>query len=701
MAGLLFLFWIWSRGLRQVLVKKNYVTLWVIQVLLFVSVLLLLCEPGRKRVVEEKTQGKLLVLFDASASTQLRKESPWKLAYQKDNPIAAMSGGFEPDYFLFSEQVKRLDSKIVEIPEMRPGTKIFHAIDSVLRESKNTDDLALLLFSDGRDLVSTEQMDILKLSGIPVFTVGLGESEDRSRVVKDAILERMTVPDTVLLFQTILVKARIQVLGVANGELTLDLQSDGKNVARKRILLREGQKNYDTELEWQPGNAGETMLTLSIQKWEEEQEIKNNQIRKKIRVVSKSRQLLWVQGKLSWEFAFLRKALSTFMAFDVHALTLVSPSKWLTNIAALHSGFPNSILSYGAVLLLDCPIQMFSEERLKMLEKFVSERAGSLVFMGGCAFGSVKEIPPLLQKMLPVRMEESGMFFDAGEKTIRLNSNLKTSEEWKKFSEKEFEKEKNLSGIWKGWKAKETAVTILEEKESANPVAVCHAYGLGKVFFVGEESSWMWTLGENEESKKFYGDFWKTFFSWVMGVQTDSEDEALVSLHVEDSVPVQGTAVRIQVLLGKNENAQEHLHLSVRDPKNQTLELPFTIPFGVTNQAYTSFVPNQSGEYLLEAALDAKGKKAKNEFVLNVREDIREYEDLSRNDALLRRISQETGGQYATWKEYLEKPFEFHHKERLSKKTRMDTLWNSPWIFSFLLGLMSIGWILRRNIHLD
>jgi hypothetical protein len=698
LAGLLFLFWIWSSGLRGILAKKNYRILGVIQCVLFVGVLFLLGEPVWKQVVEEKTQGKLLVLFDASASTHLRKESPWNLVYQKNNPIAATCGGFEPDYFLFSEVLKRIDPKILEIPEMPPGTKIFHAIDSALRETSHTDERMLLLFSDGRDAILREQWDALKLSGIPVFTVGLGEVEDKSGVVQDAILQEVSVPETAVLFQTVSVKARIQVLGAVSGTLMLDLQMDGKNGARKKILLREGQKNYDTELEWQPTWTGETTLKCSIQKWERERETQNNQILKKIRVVSKSRQCLWVQGTLSWEFALVRKALSALTTFDVHSLILASASRWVANVAALSSGFPKVLSSYGAVVFLDCPLPMFSEERLKMLEKFVSERGGSLVFLGGAAFGDSKEIPPLLQKMLPFRVEESGMFFDAAEKKIRLHPHLKTREEWKHFSQKEFEEEKTLSGIWKGWKAKESAEVILEEKESASPVALGHAYGLGNVFFLGGAGTWLWKFDPQEESKKFYDNFWKAFFFEMMGAQSDLEDEALV-LRVEDAVPIQGNAVRVQVLFGKNkmENRKEQFQLRLRNPKNQLLDLPFEMI--LENQAHASFVPNQSGEYVLEATLPEE--KIKKELVLNVREDLREYEDLSRNDALLRRISQETGGQYATWKEYLAKPFQFHREESAHKKIREDTLWTSPWIFLFLLLVMSAGWILRRSIHLD
>jgi hypothetical protein len=80
-----------------------------------------------------------------------------------------------------------------------------------------------------------------------------------------------------------------------------------------------------------------------------------------------------------------------------------------------------------------------------------------------------------------------------------------------------------------------------------------------------------------------------------------------------------------------------------------------------------------------------------------VGESEEEFHNASLNDALLRRISSETGGRYYALSrlDTLAEDISFTDKG-VSRAEELD-LWDMPFLFLLLIGLASTEWIFRRR----
>lgn len=258
-------FWWFTKGLRHFLAKRNYLTLFVIQILLVAGILFLICEPIKKVVISKTQKGSVLVLFDGSKSTHLRGDNPWKLMFQRDNPIESGSQDFDVSYYMFSEELRRLNPKEVAVPEMSEGTEIYTSLEAALKQSNLEDERRVILFSDGQDKVASKQMDSLKLAGVPIYTVGLGEFKGRSGEFRDISLNSLVSVDTLPVSQSAKIKVGITVHGTfKEKKMNVALLVQGEPLEEKQILLQKGKKKYSTSFKWTPTPSEASLYFLSL-----------------------------------------------------------------------------------------------------------------------------------------------------------------------------------------------------------------------------------------------------------------------------------------------------------------------------------------------------------------------------------------------------------------------------------------------------
>ena len=81
----------------------------------------------------------------------------------------------------------------------------------------------------------------------------------------------------------------------------------------------------------------------------------------------------------------------------------------------------------------------------------------------------------------------------------------------------------------------------------------------------------------------------------------------------------------------------------------------------------------------------------------NVAESTEEFHQASLNSGLLRRLSSETGGRYYSVNDLGTLADDISYTDRGASRMENKDLWDMPFLFILLVGLISTEWILRKR----
>ncbi len=704
-------YWHFSSGLRHRLDKRNYWIISILQFIIFAGLLILYCEPAVKKLELVKQNGRLAILFDGSVSTHLRNDSPWKIMYSKENPIKKNCNNYIPEYYIFSEIMKRLDDTQVLIPPMPPGTDIINAIETLIKTRKKNDDLKILLFSDGRDRIPFEKIDALKMSGVQIYTVGLGENNKAKDFVKDISIDDMTVNDYAILYNPTIIKGALSVSGFDNIPVKVDLLVNGTIIQNKVINSIAGKNKYDIDFSWIPNEARKFDIMLKVEPITGEKTNFNNSLVSKVSVMEKSNDVLFVQGNLNWEQVYLRKLLYRNSGLKVDTITFGGKNRILSNSTELKKGFPDKkqLYLYGGVILGDTPLSYFTEENIADLESFVKEKGGGLIILGGEQFfDKAVPIPNLIRAMLPIIPSEWNSFKDRSVKFLKVNTEIFSVSILKNISNEKEGVDLPVNGVISTGSLKNNSRTILDLKEKSGMEnlipAAYQRYGLGKVIYIGFDTSWKWTFNSRfEKNKIFYEKFWKSLVSFILNFEPNMNFED-IKITKDNNVHIKDKLIKFSIKISERYNTiikKENLNVYVTDSSKQKNKIAWSEGNISKGEINVSYIPNDTGEYLLEVEIQSNSGKISDNMSFYVREDLYEYEDISINEALLKLISFSSGGEYRSYNEFLNKPFVFTRNETLNEKEEIKDILSSEFVFVVFVFLFAISWIVKRSINSD
>ncbi|MEJ7616401.1 MAG: hypothetical protein WKF30_05390 [Pyrinomonadaceae bacterium] len=92
---------------------------------------------------------------------------------------------------------------------------------------------------------------------------------------------------------------------------------------------------------------------------------------------------------------------------------------------------------------------------------------------------------------------------------------------------------------------------------------------------------------------------------------------------------------------------------------------------------------------------DARVGAAQSDFLIS--EPTREFFDAKQNVTLLKRIAEETGGKYYTLDESGALADDLIYRESPNSERVVKELWDMPFNFLVLIGLISAEWFLRKR----
>ncbi len=390
----------------------------------------------------------------------------------------------------------------------------------------------------------------------------------------------------------------------------------------------------------------------------------------------------------------------------------------------LRGGFPKTaeeLFRYHAVILDDLEAEFFNHDQMVLLQKFVSERGGGLLMLGGQESfyeGNFARTP--IGEMLPIYLDRPA------ERVPSAGYRLTLTREgwlqpWARLRNNELDEKKrlvdmppfqvlNLAG---GLKPGAIPVaTVSDSSGKSHPALVVQRFGNGRVAALTLGDMWRWGL-RDEASHKDMDKAWRQTVRWLVAdvpnrieaeiadKPSDPDQAVLVRVRVRDEKfqPLENATVTLTVQPISNEAPV--LAPSADEPPAATpgpVRLPAEAIPSEPGVYQATYIPRQTGGYRVQAAItNAIGAEVgRAESGWSSDPAALEFRSLKPNRALLEDIASRTGG------EVIEsgglQAFASKMPQRKVPVAERWTLplWHQPAVFLFALACFIGEWGLRR-----
>ena len=382
----------------------------------------------------------------------------------------------------------------------------------------------------------------------------------------------------------------------------------------------------------------------------------------------------------------------------------------------LRAGFPRTpeeLYGYHAVIVDDVEAEFFSADQAQVLQKFVSERGGGFLMLGGMeTFYEGKYLRTPVGDMLPVYLDREE---NAGETAGKVQFQLAREgwlQPWARLRDNEADERARLDNMpafevfnrVRGLKPGASVIaTVRDEKGAELPALAVQRFGRGRTaaLMVGD----MWRWGMKDASAHADMDrAWRQLVRWLI-----ADVPTKVQATAEPVAGDANGAVRVQVRV-RDEKFQpvDDATVSVAiDPVvfagtggAQILPIKLDAEPALTEPGLyqVTYVPRQTGGF--KATATVKGANGadlgRGEAGWSTDLAAEEFRSLVPNVASLEDLARRTGGQLVAAADLAKFVGRLPELRAPVMETWSYPAWQTPWIFSLALGCLLAEWGLRR-----
>lgn len=697
--------------LRLRLTPKGLIV-WALQASFAALVLFLLWRPGLEVSALRSQQNMIAVLVDDSGSMLESENGETRLALAKrllsEQILPELRDRFAVKVYAVGSRATPVTG-MDEISGAGAASQLGESLAQLSRDTANLPLGGVLLVSDGADnrqAISAELLSEVRARRVPVHTLGLG----RTAMERDVEVEDLRVAPRTFASAKLSAQVRIRQGGFGGKAARLTLKLDGNVVANRELLLPEDGRPRIEEITFPVGDAGAKVLEAGIEAVEGEQNLSNNLRRQLINVDPDKPRILYVEGEPRWEMKFIRRAMEDEQTIELVSMLRTTQNKiyrqGVRDGKELEDGFPlraEDLFGFSGIVIGTVESNWFTPSQLELIKRFVDERGGGLLMLGGRdGLGdgayAVSPLEPLLPVSLPVgassftRNPAKAFLTARGEENLITRLSDDPAENRKLWGQlPELADSQRVGDPRPG-------ATVLLETGQANrrtPLLAMQRYGYGRSAVFATGGSWKWQMLQDHRDET-HEIFWRQLLRWLV---TDTPRQ--VSSELSD-----------QILFDRGDLT---LTTRVRDKKwsavnDATVIARVSQPNGATIEQRLEPVSGQAGEYRLQTAVTAPGtyiteivamrgaEEVGRDSITFRREDgVAEAFGRVQNRPLLQALSQRTGGNYYTADDASKIASDMTYSEAGLTIRETRDLWPMPVFFLLLLLLKASEWMLRRR----
>lgn len=597
-------------------------------------------------------------------------------------------------------------------PEARPDgdvTALGPAIETAISEIGRARAGALVVVSDGNVNSGLDPLGVARRLGLPVYAVGVGSDS----IGGDAAVDRLRVNRTSFLGDEVPLAVTVGSRGLAGvaAEVTVvDVTRPGQEevVARQPLALAGGGAEQEVRVRFRPAQVGAHLYEVRLAEQPAEFTPVNNRRLFALDVREEKNRVLLLSGSLNWDVTFLKRVLDADSSLALTPLARMGGA-WRRLDAKRTSAAPPvdaaALGPYSLVILMDMDSADLPVGAWDTMAAWVRRGGGLLVFGGGRDGGLARLARTPLAALLPVDPESARPL---GQVTIPVA--LAADGQRHPVTQVEEDEAANaalwtdlppLAAVSSEPALRGNGERLVTGAGSQWPLLAAGRAGGGKVLVAAASGYWKWDfrLAAYGEKRGFTTKLWTNAVRWL------TSPDLANRLLVEPDRPVfeRGDAVSFSARLADRDyqpvdGAEIQVRLTPLEAaaaSHDSVTLTLTGAAGFYSGGSGSLPP---GRYRYAATARLKGEKV-GEVSGQVAVDAMgaEFRRPAADLELLRRLAEDTHGAY----------FRPEDAERLVAAIQMPGLaeeefvaldiWDSPWFFVLLIGLLATEWFLRRR----
>ncbi|HWB59486.1 MAG TPA: hypothetical protein VG733_08340 [Chthoniobacteraceae bacterium] len=590
-------------------------------------------------------------------------------------------------------------------------TALGDSLQKVLAENRGQPVCGIMLITDGGNNTGVAPEEIAQLAkddGLPLYLYGVGITKPKDIVVHDISGSR-----GVFVKEHAEFNVKVRGSGYAGETAKLVLKADGKVVDTQDITLSDNDAEY--KLGYNPQEKGEATVEASIDPRPDESDTDNNAVSTKVRILDTKVDVLYIEGDPRWDFRYLLAQLQRDRRLNVKcALLNGDPDLGTEANSPFLKGLPSDraeIVSNKIIILGDVDPAELGQARMKLLNEWVSDMGGGLIFLSGPRYNPFHYAGTPLEPLLPVELLQGlteGQYAANSWPPIqlKLTPSGEASDVMKLSDDPDLNRKiwNSFTGVrWTARvaKARPTAQVFLEDSRPAlasrddlMPVIAQQQYGKGLVMYFGTDETYKWrsTIGE-----KFY------IRLWDQVIQSFSLDRQLgasarTQLKVEkpvylpnDKVVISGQIYNEKFSPLTDATVPGIMTITGTDGKETKENVSLTSDPQTPGQYELDYPAKIVGSYQFATIIDPNAL-----LKFDVISPKIEFADTALNADLLQNMANISGGKFLREEDLNGLPALVSSNTATVPTFKKLDLVYSPWWMGALMALAVLEWLFRR-----
>jgi uncharacterized membrane protein len=684
--------------------------------------------------------------------------------------LAALSENFEIRQYAFDSRLRRT-TDFNDLTFDGTATALRAAFKTLGERYAGRPLAGVLLLTDGCATDADESLSAPAASPFagahlpPVYPVPLG----RGRPPKDLAVESVTVSQTSFEDAPVTIQAEARATGFAGRSAAVELRSDlGEVIEHRQWDIDKDDQEQVFRFRLRPDKTGVLFYELRVGSSHDsppsegtpdaqngvddsEATLANNSRTVVVHRGKGPYRILYVSGRPNWEYKFLRRAVEQDEQVELVGLLRVARREprydWrghrgetsnplyrgfdrqdpeqaeqydqpvlvrlnTRDEAELRDGFPKTpqeLFEYHAVILDDVEAEFFSYDQMDLLRRFVAERGGGFLMLGGKESfqrGGFQHTP--IGNLLPVYLDPVPGAPAAGHLRVQLTREG-WLQPWVRLRDNEQAEQQRLAEmpefrVFNRLRAVKPGAGVMatsdDTDESPLPVLVVQQFGNGRTAALAAGDLWRWGL-QRPEARDDMEKFWRQALRWLIA---DVPDRLSLQARHKPQETNQPIALQVRVHNKAFEPVDDvSVSVEVREPGDRKVLLTAVAAPSATGLFEATYIPRSSGGYvaraLVSGAADSAGRTDETGWTVDLQ--AAEFRSVAGNRPLLESIARQTGGRIVEAGELSDFVRDLPRRDAPITDVVISPLWNLPGILPallvFILTCFVAEWALRRG----
>ena len=565
-------------------------------------------------------------------------------------------------------------------------TTDFEKIFSNINQTENNIS-SITIVSDGVITEGSTPIYSAEKLGIPVFTVGIGDSTQKNDVeIKNVINNEFIYAETpTTILATILNK------GFAGKSSQISLYENTQLIEQKSLTLDASGVN-SIAFDYTPKLSGEKKLTIRIANQNSESTYLNNQKVFYINVLSNKINVLLLSGKPSADLTFIKNSLSADENLKVNTLTQISAGNFL------EQNPQQKLDSADIIYLIEFPTNLTSEDFLTRLKNKLEIRNTPffLLLSGDVDLNKLNRISSLLSFSVQTidknyLQVQPDIQISEISNPVLINNLINDWNNLPPISQP-------LISLTIKPESKILSKVRINNQPRNNPLIITRSFGSKRSLAVIGKDIWKWKLQTASKNLTLFDNFIVGSTRWLNA----PDDQKKVRIKTSKQIYSTGETVQFSAQVydeSFNPVNDAEVKIQINNKDQKQILLLSSVGGGLYEG---NFTPEINGDYFFNGNSSINGKYlGDDKGSFNVGDVDIEMIETRMNYEFLNLLSNQTNGKYFSSEKYKDLLNLLDNRNKSSSKEKFITseirLWSDEWLLIIVIILFAAEWFIRKR----